>query len=234
MTLSSSAWVERHIKGHGTLGNLYPNYRGGDIWSARLGQVRGIKEGDSPSFLALVSNGLGDPEQPWLGSWGGRFTGDANRYTDVTDDDVDVSGDPDPRMVTVYRWRPAFQADFKARLDWCVKPYADANHPPAVQVRGDRQRSASAGDVVSLDARPTTDPDGNGLMFEWTVYPPLRVKEELVRIEDHTEALAHLHVPAALAGKTIPILLTVRDSGNPPLTRYGRTLIKVQATSLPK
>ena len=55
---------------------------------------------------------------------------------DVTDDDRDTAGDPDPRMVAVYRWRPAFQADFQARLDWCVKPYSEANHPPVVRIRG--------------------------------------------------------------------------------------------------
>src|SRR5262249_41279421 len=37
-------WVEANIHGHGPLGDLYPNYNGGDIWSARLGWVRGIKE----------------------------------------------------------------------------------------------------------------------------------------------------------------------------------------------
>ena len=43
---------------------------------ATLGRVRGIKEGDTPSFLSLVPNGLGDVEHPRLGSWGGRFEGE--------------------------------------------------------------------------------------------------------------------------------------------------------------
>ena len=169
--LASSEWVRKNIHGHGPLGDLYPDYDGGDIWSSTLGQVRGIKEGDTPSFLSLVPNGLGDVEHPRLGSWGGRFEGEGGRLTDVPDTDLDTSNDPDPRMSSVYRWRPAFQADFAARLDWCVKPYAEANHPPVVRIAGDRERKVKAGDVVSLDAGGTTDPDGDGLDFSWSVYP---------------------------------------------------------------
>ena len=89
----------------------------------------------------------------------------------MPDTDLDTSGDPDPRMSSVYRWRPAFQADFAARLDWCVKPYAEANHPPVVRIAGDREREVKAGDVVTLDAGGTTDPDGDELDFAWSVYP---------------------------------------------------------------
>src|SRR5690606_16532742 len=44
-TRVSSAWVRGQIHGQGTLGDLYPDYDGGDIWSGTLGRVRGIKEG---------------------------------------------------------------------------------------------------------------------------------------------------------------------------------------------
>src|SRR5262249_12723148 len=143
-------WVEEHIRGHGPLGDLYPNYDGGDIWSRTLGRVRGIKEGDTPAFLSLIPNGLFDPKRPWLGSWGGRFEGEANGYVDVPDADWDTSGDPDPRMATVYRWRQAYQNDFAARLDWCVKPYSQANHPPVVRIRGERERAVSVGEELTL------------------------------------------------------------------------------------
>ncbi len=93
--------MKANIHGHGPLGDLYPDYNGGDIWSGTLGPVRGTKEGDSPSFLSLVPNGLSDPERPWLGSWGGRFEGQGKRLTDVPDADLDTSGDPDPRMSSV-------------------------------------------------------------------------------------------------------------------------------------
>jgi hypothetical protein len=30
---------------------------------------------------------------------------------------------------TIWRWRSAYQHDFAARIDWTIKPYAEANHP---------------------------------------------------------------------------------------------------------
>jgi len=229
-SLVSPEWVEAHIHGHGPLGNLYPNYNGGDIWSSKLGRVRGIKEGDTPSFLSLVPNGLSDPDHPRLGSWGGRFDGEWKRLTDVADIDLDTSGDLDPRMSSVYRWRPAFQADFQARLDWCVKPYAKANHPPSVRIEGSRERTAKPGDVIILDASGTTNPDGNDLTFRWGVYPVDAEVTAQIAIEGSTTKNARIVIAPKLAGKVVPILLSVSDRGLPSLTRYDRVLITVQKT----
>ena len=39
-------------------------------------------------------------------------------------------------QATLWRWREAYQHDFAARMDWCVKPWAEANHIPLVVVNG--------------------------------------------------------------------------------------------------
>jgi len=228
--LVSSEWVRAHIHGHGPLGDLYPDYNGGDIWSSKLGRVRGIKEGDTPSFLSLVPNGLSDVNHPWLGSWGGRFDGEGKHLTDVADTDLQTSSDPDPRMSSVHRWRPAFQADFQARLDWCVKPYNKANHPPVVQIAGPRERKAGPKEVVALDASGTIDPDGNALTFEWSVYPVVPGVAEPIAIEGRNTKNARFVASPTLAGTTVPILLSVSDQGIPRLTRYTRVLITVRKT----
>jgi hypothetical protein len=227
VALASSAWVRANIHGRGALGDLYPDYNGGDIWSSTLGGVRGIKEGDTPSFLALVPNGLTDLDRPNLGSWGGRFEGQGGKRTDVPDADLGTKDDPDPRMSSVYRWRPAFQADFQARLEWCIKPFAEANHPPRVQIAGDRER-AKVGDVVELDAGGSTDPDGDVLDFSWTVYPTTPDLARKVVIEGRDASRARVVIGRDLAGATIPILLSVADRGKPRLTRYARVLIRVE------
>jgi hypothetical protein len=57
----SNAWLAQHIQqGHGPLGAKYPDVAWG-------------MEGDTPSFLALVPNGLNVPEHPEWGGWGGRY-----------------------------------------------------------------------------------------------------------------------------------------------------------------
>jgi hypothetical protein len=228
--LTSSAWVQKHIHGHGALGDLYPDYNGGDIWTGTLGRVRGIKEGDTPSFLWLVPNGLGDLARPELGSWGGRFErrGKSGTLVDVADTDLDTTGDPDPRMATVYRWREAYQNDFAARLDWCVRPFDATNHPPIVRIGGERERTITPGSEVRLDAGDTSDPDGNRLSFAWSIYPKLP-GAEAIAIENHDTKQARLRVPPAYAGRSIPVLLTVTDNGQPRLTRYRRVLLNLNS-----
>ena len=219
---------DEHPRARGA-GDRYPNYRGGDIWSGTLGPVRGIKEGDTPSFLSLVPNGLSDPVHPWLGSWGGRFEGEGNQLTDIPDLDIDTKGDPDPRMSSVYRWRPAFQADFAARLDWCVKPLKEANHPPVVQVKGPKSRLVKPGESITVDASGSTDPDGNRLTFQWSIYPPAPEIERLVNFIGDKTSTCRVDVGAIPMGTTIPILLTIKDDGAPNLFRYGRMLLRVEA-----
>ena len=55
-----NTWLDEHVRSHGPLGAQYP-------------KSEYVMEGDSPSFLYLVDNGLGNPEPPDWGSWGGRY-----------------------------------------------------------------------------------------------------------------------------------------------------------------
>jgi hypothetical protein len=60
-------------------------------------------------------------------------------------------------------------------MDWCVKPYEDANHHPVAIVNGSRgteiiQIRAKPGKVIKLDAGKSYDPDGRKLIPEWLYY----------------------------------------------------------------
>lgn len=57
----SNKWLAENIQqGHGPLGVLYPDVAYG-------------MEGDTPSWLSLIGNGLNVPEHPEWGGWGGRY-----------------------------------------------------------------------------------------------------------------------------------------------------------------
>jgi hypothetical protein len=57
----SNSWLIQNIQqDHGPLGAVYPDVAYG-------------MEGDTPSFLNLIPNGLSYPEHPDWGGWGGRF-----------------------------------------------------------------------------------------------------------------------------------------------------------------
>ena len=58
----STDWLADNIQqGHGPLGAIYPDVGYG-------------MEGDTPTFLSLIPNGLNAPERPDFGGWGGRYT----------------------------------------------------------------------------------------------------------------------------------------------------------------
>jgi len=59
-TISNKWLAERIQQGHGPLGAAYPDVAYG-------------MEGDTPSWLGLIPNGLSDPEHPEWGGWGGRY-----------------------------------------------------------------------------------------------------------------------------------------------------------------
>ncbi|MBN2020277.1 MAG: DUF1593 domain-containing protein, partial [Sedimentisphaerales bacterium] len=57
----SNRWIAENIQqGHGPLGSVYPDV----AWGV---------EGDTPSWLSLIPNGLNAPEHPDWGGWGGRY-----------------------------------------------------------------------------------------------------------------------------------------------------------------
>lgn len=117
-----------------------------------------------------------------------------------------------------------------ARADWSVKPYGDANHPPVVALGGSVDVDAAPSQTVKLDLSASTDPDGDGLRFQWWQYrEPGSYKGE-VSIKEPGAAATSVTVPAdAKAGDTVHLIGQVTDSGKPPLTRYTRVIVTVRA-----
>jgi len=223
-SLTSRDWIDTHVRhGHGPLGEFYPP----KTWTGPNPHST-LKEGDTPSWLYFYENGLHVPSEPSFGGWGGRFSSNGRFYQDAED----TVGDETSGRATVWRWRPDFQSDFQARMDWCVESYSEANHNPVAIVNSDSSRnplriSAAPGDVVSLDASGSSDPDGDGLSFKWWVYMEAGTYESTVSITDNTSIQASLQIPSDAAGKTIHVILEVKDDGSPPLTSYRRVIIEV-------
>ena len=80
------------------------------------------------------------------------------------------------------------------------------------------------GQIITLDARQTTDPDGNKLEYEWSIYPEIPGPNPTSAFSNPHSPQSDFTVPAGIP--TIPILLTVRDSGTPSLTRYARVILR--------
>lgn len=235
-----SGWVRQHIKGHGPLGALYPDYNGGDIWSGRLGGVKGIKEGDTPSFLGFIPNGLNCPGRPQYVNWGGPLQQDTlnpGHYHDAIDPVAGYETDTAPYLAGVYRWRPAFQASFRARLDWCIKPYEEANHLPFRKIPGrkvNRKSGAAreatrvkAGSRVILKTGAWTDPDGDSLSYNWHILREAGAYGGEITIRQTPREPTYFTAPATGKPETVHLLLTVTDNGTPFLSRYQRFIFRI-------
>lgn len=106
--LADLAWINANIRqGHGPLGAAYPQ----SGWDPKY---PGQQEGDTPSFLHLVSAGrkMNDLERPDQEGWGGKFVRPDPARNHWFDDPV---GTP-----AVSRWRAEVQADFSRRADWML------------------------------------------------------------------------------------------------------------------
>jgi hypothetical protein len=251
-TIVSNAWLDEHVRNRGPLGKFYP-------------QTIFAMEGDTPSFLYLIPNGLGDPEHPDWGSWGGRYEKVSPLYGlhgNVTDT---VTG-PDgvsytSNHATIWRWREAYQYDFANRMQWsATSNLKAANHAPVVVLSGKSgedsgggkassndkdgedshaplRLTAKAGDVVTLSAKGTTDPDGDAdtraLTYRWLQYPMPRSPI----LDLPTNSVDEISIVAAAqrwrtpgAPQDLHILLEVTDAGHAgqlPITRYRRAIITV-------
>ena len=223
-------WLDTNVRNHGPLGAEYPF-------------TKFLMEGDTPSFLGLIPNGLNEPEHPEFGGWGGRYELYTPRtlkyfyepeirpiYTDAMDEVKGVDGNfHTSNKATLWRWREAFQHDFAARMDWTIKPFKEANHPPKAALRHANSLTAKSGEKVNLSAEGSTDSDANTLSYEWIYYPEpgSYSNKEPLGILDIKSVTTSFIAPKVAQPETIHIILAVTDNGTPALTRYQRVIVNV-------
>jgi len=214
--------INRDVKNdHGPLGTLYTIQ----------------KEGDTPVFMYLIPNGLEGHVHPSWGTWSGRFgprdqdfTGPSFWWANVRD----TWQGSTRRDNTLKRWAVHLQNDFRARMDWCVKSFAGANHEPEPVVNG-----YTGSNIVSIDAIPgatvllstagSADPDGDPLSYEWVYYKEAGTYNGDISISNPTSENVSVTLPQDFSdGDTIHVLLIATDNGSPQLTRYRRILITKQ------
>jgi len=244
----SNNWLAQNIQqGHGPLGAVYPDVAYG-------------MEGDTPSWLSLIPNGLNEAEHPDWGGWGGRYelykpdlttlrkggsgvpfepetreiwTNAIDSYTPyiyneygrtVRKDTVSFSNN----KVTLWRWRDDIQNDFAARMDWCIKSYKEANHPPVPALGHPEQITVKTGQGFGLDASGTTDPDGDNLSYLWFHYPEAGSYNKMIKIASAENARGvYVIAPEVEKNETAHFILKVTDKGKPQLSRYKRVIVTI-------
>jgi len=218
-SLTTLDWINKHVrKSHGALGAFYPPKT-----HTNKNPHNALKEGDTPSWFYFYPNGLNIPSHPDYGGWGGRYVYNGKYWQDATDT---VDGHTSGRA-TVYRWRPTFQNNFAARMDWCMNDYEDANHAPVAKIAGGLHRNVQPGETVNLTAT-ASDPDGHTLAYRWWHYSDASSIDAQVTIANSDSPDQAGFVIPDEPSKDIHIILEVTDNGSPPLTGYDRIVYKIQ------
>lgn len=244
----SNTWLLQNIQqGHGPLGAAYPDVAWG-------------MEGDTPSWLSLIPNGLNEAEHPDWGGWGGRYelykpdfaklskggsgvpfeaetreiwTNAVDSYTPYVFKEYGRVVGPDSvsfadNRVTLWRWRDDFQNDFAARMDWCTRTYQESNHPPVPELGNPQEITVKSGEGFGLDARNSSDPDGDHLSFLWFNYPEAGTYKKPIKIEGAENAHgAYVIAPVVEKKETAHFILKVTDKGIPSLSRYKRLIVTI-------
>lgn len=213
-------WAQHQqcIQGHGALGNIYPNYK----WGV---------EGDTPSFLHVMPNGLNDPDDPTQAGWGGYHT------FGLTADSLTESwmSWQQPQRSISEGYKRCFYLDelndFSARMQWAKEGRGNTN--PTVYVNGIHSLKplhlkAKAGKVITLDASMSKDAEGDHLTFLWWHQPEADTYLQELTIADNTHPRLQLQVPQNAKGKKMHLICEVHDDGPFQLVGYQRVIIEVK------
>lgn len=246
-------WAQKHIMNqHGALGAAFPARK----MNSRLHFIEG---GGTIPWMGLVNHGLTDPQHLDWGGWSGRFSRQRHanvysRHREIRDDeqsysdfrmfeaDSELESWTDPihdedftgLSVPVWRFRRAMFNDFRARMDWCVKPLEDCNHNPVATFKDDSSDSiirlnVRPGQILSLDASTSSDPDGDQLRTLWWFYREAGTYEGdlAIRQPDHTSTT--VAIPEDANGREIHVILEVVDDNKiVSLHDYRRVVISVE------
>lgn len=217
--LGSRNWHEysEKIQGKGELGKAYPTYRYG-------------VEGDTPSFLHVMPNGLNDPDCPEQIGWAGCHR------KGICPDSLTIAWtnwlQPLKGISRKYEeyFYPATFNDFAARIEWAEK--GSGNRNPVIWLNGSADylpvnRSISPGSVFKADASKSYDPDEDNLVFSWWIQDDATTYDgEVVMNTDGRKA--EIEIPSDASGTVINVICEVQDDGMPSLVSYRRIVITVK------
>lgn len=230
--LVDNPWLGENIReNHGPLGANYV-------------KVAYIMEGDTPSFLGLINNGLGWYLSPAYGGWGGRYIhyrsyaekGSIWTSSIHTQDEIILQDGRKEasNQATIWRWREAFQYDFAARMDWNITAdYKKANHNPVLTLNGNTGKAVArgkikAGEKVTLSAKGSNDPDGDSMHYKWFIYSEAGNLDntKLPELSDSNTIETTFDMPELNEEQSLHMILEVKDLGSPALFSYRRVILK--------
>ena len=190
-------------------------------------------EGDTPSWLHILPNGLHIPSAPQQVGWAGCFR------RDMCPDSLTIAWTNwrQPQKATSRQYEETFYPDifndFAARMEWADTGRGNIN--PVVIVNEDYSLSpvlltATSGQEVDLDASASYDPNDDKLSFRWWIQSDIGNCPQDVTLSGK-DSHAILMIPNTTQEAEIHVICEVHDNGSIPLAAYRRIIIKIEKTA---
>ena len=113
-------------------------------------------------------------------------------------------------------------------MDWCIKSYQEANHPPVPVLGHPEQITAISGKGFGLNAFGSHDPDGDNLSYLWFHYPEAGSYKKIIKVAGAENVHgAYVTAPEIEKIETAHFILKLTDKGDPQLSRYKRVIVTI-------
>lgn len=212
------------------------------VWMPVQPKGSWLGEGDNPTFMNVLGNGLFAWEKDSPGGWGGRpFNPNPRNYVDPFSNDTSKVKDlvisaatmnnrnqPDADLEVFPDFFAAAQKDFAARMNWTVNNnFKLANHAPVITLNTPRVIMVRAGQEVRLSAT-VKEPDGDGYTSKWWQFKTIKSMSQL-EISETTGLTTTVKIsPLVQSGQTYFLVLEVSDSKAEFLTSYQLVKLIIQ------
>lgn len=181
-----------------------------------------LGEGDSMTWVPLLPNGLRGLEDGRYGTVAGRLFNDGEEITPKRP----LFGKPEDN---INPFLYAFQKEWAARADWCVRAYDECPHPPVITA-AESDIDALAGESIT-PAVTVSSADGRPVQTRWFVYEPGTVYqgERTPQVLQEEDGSVSFRVPDdSTEDDQFIIYAAAETEGFPSFTRYAGIAVHVR------
>ncbi len=211
---------EADIYQFGLTGVLDFGFQG--VPAVKYDQYDFIGEGDSNTYIPLISFGLRSTENPHCPGLLGRIL--------LNDGTVDTPYNPQTGKQESYNpFIASYQEDWAARARWTYQNREQANHAPQISIKT-KDFTARPKERIRLEAS-VIDPDDDPIQLSWEIYSQYNHYSgcaDGLRVWEPYQEITHFTVPEdAMESDYFIIILRAKDINETPMTSYATVVVNI-------